>query len=392
MDLETEKHLTRTSDGTFQAQATLDGRPVIRMVVHESIANLNDPKVPPSDEEIQGVALFVEAAGELEREPFFGPDEKRGFSHAGDEQWTFELGDRFHFRSALISFRRIWMEKESSHFYRVANILWRYARSVEERVSISWAREFHSKHEREKKHPPLGVEVAGRDLINLWLNTVFAHGGGNTKRKHQRKDFDQIVSQYGQAPFEYAFRVTVYALGMQYIALSKEVAKPALRRWEDEFGLKPSFSIGSAFGTSTRERTKEGHIIVRRASSEFAANETFDQRLSRILERPKFREMKRLISFMDLRDNNLVRLVLSSSDFHTFARHLDYELKIVVEVSEEFSTYGKHFRASNAFGDWTTGFSMVLVYDDLLVVTTEKGLRLLNENLGNLKRVLIDDE
>ena len=62
----------------------------------------------------------MEACAELDREPFFGPDEKRVLTVEGD-RISCILGDRFHFRSALISFRRIWMPKEPSHVHSVAD-------------------------------------------------------------------------------------------------------------------------------------------------------------------------------------------------------------------------------------------------------------------------------
>jgi hypothetical protein len=62
-----------------------------------------------NQKDVDRVASFVEACFELGKEPFWGKDEKLGFQGAED-RWTFTFGDRFHFRSALISFRRLFMK------------------------------------------------------------------------------------------------------------------------------------------------------------------------------------------------------------------------------------------------------------------------------------------
>ena len=78
------------------------------------------PAITQND--VDSVASFVEAASELDLEPFFGKDEQFSFSGTPQGPSTFYLGDRFHFRSALISFRRIWMPSEPSHWRNVVEI------------------------------------------------------------------------------------------------------------------------------------------------------------------------------------------------------------------------------------------------------------------------------
>jgi hypothetical protein len=59
----------------------------------------------PTPEEVDSLAAFIEAVEELEREPFFGPDDNLKIVSRGG-MTRYEFGDRFHFRSALVSFRR----------------------------------------------------------------------------------------------------------------------------------------------------------------------------------------------------------------------------------------------------------------------------------------------
>jgi hypothetical protein len=391
MSFETDDHVTTEPDGTLVSIARLDGRPFMKLVIPAGAMKLADQNSVPKEAEVDAVASFVEAAGELEREPFFGPDEKRTWSHSGENRWVFELGDRFHFRSALISFRRIWLKDEASNFERISGVLWRYCYSVEQRVQLCWAREICGNAKREKMHPPFVLEMSGSDVVDLWLNTVFAHGGTDRARRHQRKHFDEAVTKFGQGSLEYVFRNVVHELGTQYISVANRIGKLFLQHWESSFRMKPTFRIGSPFGLASRERTKEGHLIVRRASSAHSPNETFDQRLSRILERREFESLHRIIGFIDLQDENLVGLVLRSRDFEQFGQALRHEIRIVAEVDKDFQHYGKSFRASTHVGSLAKGFAPVYVYGDLLIVTNALGLRFLNEEFTELKRVLIEE-
>ena len=79
----------------------------------------------PTQDDVDSLASFVEAVGELDSEPFFSRDEPRKLSSSGDK-FTYHLGDRFHFRSALITFRRIWMKGDAENFEHVCNVIWKF--------------------------------------------------------------------------------------------------------------------------------------------------------------------------------------------------------------------------------------------------------------------------
>lgn len=86
-------------------------------------------KVPDISEirqdQIDQLALYLEITEDMSYEAFFSKDEKISFggNRAGNE---YHLGDRTHFRSALINFRRLWMNNEPSNYNRVANIVDKY--------------------------------------------------------------------------------------------------------------------------------------------------------------------------------------------------------------------------------------------------------------------------
>src|SRR5439155_19154224 len=143
-----------------------------------------------AQEDVDAVASFVEAANELDLEPFFGKDEQFSFSGMpGDGPATFHLGDRFHFRSALISFRRIWMPTEPSHWENVIRILTCAGMPLEISNSASMQRDLVKTLITRDAGFLKGITA--REVIELWLNTVFAHGG--IEGRNKRRDFETAV-------------------------------------------------------------------------------------------------------------------------------------------------------------------------------------------------------
>ena len=122
---------------------------------------------------VDQVASFVEACAELKNEPFFGKDEKLSVRSSGN-RWTFTFGNRFHFRSALISFRRLWMPTEPSNWVEVVEIL----KNPDLPKGTTLSAEYHEKNIRaviSREAHWLNLKMPSSRIINLWLNTVFAH-------------------------------------------------------------------------------------------------------------------------------------------------------------------------------------------------------------------------
>jgi len=133
-----------------------------------------------AQEDVDAVASFVEAINELDLEPFFGKDEQFSFSgmpSAGPA--TFHLGDRFHFRSALISFRRIWMATESSHWENVIRILTRTGMPAEVSNNASMQRQLITT--LISRDAGFLKGITGEDVIELWLNTALRMEGSKVE-------------------------------------------------------------------------------------------------------------------------------------------------------------------------------------------------------------------
>ncbi len=202
---------------------------------------------------VDQVASFVEACAELKIEPFFGKDEKLSFRSSGN-RWTFTFGDRFHFRSALISFRRLWMRTEPSNWEEVVEIL----KSPDLPQGTTLSAEYHEKNIRaviRREAHWLNLKMPSERIIDLWLNTVFAHGG--LEGKNKRSDFEATVDQYGHAAFEFCFRSLVREIGHEFLNISSMAAKPALDFYSQNKGLTPSSELGQLLVKSEKNKPRK---------------------------------------------------------------------------------------------------------------------------------------
>lgn len=334
----------------------------------------------PTQRDVDSVASFIEACDELQLEPFFGKDEQLGSSRGPGKATTYKMGDRFHFRSALISFRRIWMQKEASHWNRVVQIL-RRSNLPSEITAFSdhEAANIAATCSREGWPTKLNTKV----VINLWLNTVFAHGGLTGKTR--RSDFDAAVATYGHAQFEYAFRLAVKFLGGNFLNLSRLSAQQALEHYRTSQGLIPSFKVGSAFGSQRRERTADGHIIIRQGSSEFFTEETIAERFARILQRRAHEDIKYVLDHLDSTPTERLRAILRARTLAELLTLLEGELRVTEMTSSELVDHPGIYASAGLAG------KRVNIYLDNVVETHDLGVKTLNKKLAALQAELLEN-
>lgn len=320
----------------------------------------------PTQKQIDCIASFVEACGELEREPFFGKDEQLGTKSATSAKVWF-LGDRFHFRSALISFRRLWMPTEPSSWVEVEPLL------TQPGVPAAFAK--MAQHELARiraaiAQPLYPTKMTAERTIELWLNTVFAHGGiEGTKKpkvKNHRKDFEAAVDTHGHAAFEFACRQAVRMIGIHFLNLARLSARPILAHYESTAGLKPSFRIGAAFGAKLRERTADGHVIIRQASSEFFHEESMAERFIRILSRPEHRDIKYVLDGLEVTPAELLRVVLLRNSLAGMLAEVEGEIRLASMEGDMINRPG--LRSSSGIG-----VARVNVYVNNIVETDAAG-------------------
>ena len=289
----------------------------------------------PTQSEIDSLAAFIEAAEEMQQEPFFGPDEKLTLGHNGKNYYC-NFGDRFHFRSALVSFRRIWLNDEASNFYRILNIIDKYEHD-DLKVTM-WLPMIRQQHQQTEKHPVAqNSNFTSKQLVDLWLNTVFAHSNLVQKRRNpkflDRIDFDRYAKDLDYAFFEYSFRMAVRRFGLCYRNLLKCVARPLLELWNDKHGLTPSFKIGAPFGYAMEETTNDGVKITRKASSQYWNPETPEQKLHRILSRHEFKMLGSIFQHMDV--PNLVEIIREAKTYVEVLQKCRFQIDLVEFVDRE---------------------------------------------------------
>jgi len=231
------------------------------------------------------------------------------------------------------------------------------------------------------------TKMKAKLVIDLWLNTVFAHGGldGRKKARTRRGDFEAATVTYKHAPFEYAFRASVKSIGNHLMNISRLAARPALESYRTAHNLTPSFRIGAAFGIRRRERTQEGHLIVRQGSSEFFTEETLEERFTRVLARDAHRTLKWVLNPLDATKAELLRAVLRATSLSELLSLLDGEFRIVPMASDEL-VERPGLRAS-------TGLMgrRVNIYLDNVVETHEAGAAALRQMLSIFKKELLHD-
>lgn len=154
-----------------------------------------------------------------------------------------------------------------------------------------------------------------------------------------RHEFDALVQQYGNGRLEFAFRQIVWSLGIQYKNVV-QLAKNLLETWRRDFGLLPSFKLGSAFGRKGRERTTDGDLIIRESSSEFFSEETYEQRFHRILRRPEFNTAESALSILQFTERELLRFVMKHDSYAGVVRESMFELTILEKAPQSHSSIG----------------------------------------------------
>ena len=338
----------------------------------------------PKQDDVDSLASFVEAVAELDSEPFFSRDEPRKLSSSGDK-FTYHLGDRFHFRSALITFRRIWMKGDAENFEHVCNVIWKFT-PPPSNMLLAFVRAAIRKELDQEPQWPRPINVQGRKLVDLWLNAVFAHSGlaGGVKLRHE---FDALVEQYGNGRLEFAFRHIVWSLGIQYKNVV-QLAKNLLETWRRDFGLLPSFKLGSAFGSKRRERTTDGDLIIRESSSEFFSEETYEQRFHRILRRPEFSTAESVLSILQFTERELLRFVMKHDSYAGVVRESMLELTILEKAPQSHSSIGG-FRSFAGLVDVNRGVRSSIYSTDTNVVTDATGLTIIDRLLAEFKHQLL---
>jgi hypothetical protein len=344
----------------------------------------------PDQHEANCLGAFIEAVEELRREPFFSEDDKSILSAQG-AKLVARFGDRFHFRSALVTFRRVWLKEEASNFHSICKLIARF-----EGLDF-WLRILR---EQFKSHTEMrwpGIHLTSREVVDLWLNAVFAHSNIRRYKKptwRDRIDFDKLVRAHSHDLLEFICRGTVRGVGCAYFNLLP-VARSSLARWQKDYGIKPQFEIGAPFGSSTVETNAEGHTIIRMPSTEYQGSETPSQRFERILSRDRFRALKPIFDSIDHDRETLAKSVLECASYQEALAALGFvvELRNVddLDLKQGYPIVGPQtgVKAVLPWLDFETRQTHItLVQFDQKIVTTRPSVDFFSNKFLELKKQL----
>jgi hypothetical protein len=301
-------------------------------------------KIPQDD--VDRLALYLEIIEDMSFEPFYSKDEKMSLSGATEER-EFYMGDRAHFRSALISFRRLWMNDEPSNYKRVAKIVDRYRPGTKGSHISQIDRNLY------KDGLIFGPsDMTRKDLLELWINCVFAHSGQSSKKKLQRRDFDKAVEKYGIGILEWNFRNIVSWAGKEMIKMGFEYIQPFMDEVVALTGKRETFNRSSPFGRSIQEVTKSNDVIYRKASSKFHSDESAEHRFVRVLKRGEHHQMSSVIEKINVPPVEKLMSLLRSDDLEQFLRELGGALEIHEAHTKVMDLLNRKFSmGSSVLGD-----------------------------------------
>lgn len=281
------------------------------------------------------------------------------------------------------------MQKEPSNWEKVLAIIYGSGLSNDITSRAKSHEQQIRRYLSEDKHI-FDVKMTGQRIVDLWLNTVFAHGG--IEGKNRRSDFESAVNQFGHGAFEWSFRHLVKWIGRGFLEISNSSAKPALIFYQTNFSLSPSFKISAAFGLKRKEKTKDGHIIIREGSSEYFTEETFEERYSRILNREENRDLQFIFQLLDRTPTELLRATLGADSFAAMLAALEGQLE--VHSTEQLPSRNDVHALALGWVGFTRVFPRdnhpVHIYEDCIVATNGKGLQAIEELLTSFRAQLLE--
>lgn len=336
-----------------------------------------------TQEEVDSVAYFIEAATHLKQQNLFSEDEPRTIIKTqGSNPTALETGPSSHLEAAINPFRKIWMSEEPSYFYRVCNILHKSSVSdIAKNYIVEIRRDHQNLADNQISPFKSWTTLKGHDIIELYLYNKVSHSGADKSRRFTRKDFENHQITIGKECFEFIFRMVFSNFSCCYFNLLR-IAKSELIRYEKDYKLKPSFIISSPFG-----HDGEATDSIQRASSLIPADETPEQKIRRILRRKRFDELRNFLARLGIHEAEIYKFVLNVNSAQEFIAKLGYSVKQVA-----IAEFPPNMRWFSGFLDINThkrGFFVGLEGQTLF--SAEFGMELLNQKLLELKKALSEN-
>ncbi len=276
-------------------------------------------------EEADAVARFIEAARELRESPFFGEDEpKTGWSvDPGSKGGVADItvGSSQVLTQMLLPFRRIWMKKEPSNFYKICNILRRHNPSPDMQSFIDSIRADHGRCSKQWPTSTDSMECrqTPEDFVNSYLNNLIAHSEKDESKANQ---FAELRDEIGHSKAEALFRIALQAIGCCYINVLP-VAEGALKFWAEKKNVTPSQAVRKSMSRDGVQVNADGTTITRGS----ATPETVEQTTTRLLARDSMSHLALLLKYLSLRGVNRVDVLMGAETIRSVIEMSGYSVQ-----------------------------------------------------------------
>jgi len=218
------------------------------------------PSNPLSETEFDQLARFIAVTREMKEEPFFSEDNHDTIlTVGGGTKKTAHFGHPAFVKSAILPFRKLWLESEPCRFEKIRTlILDRYGEmpvceftKLEAYLSHYFGPHDASLNGLAPKNLRTGKVSTIRDVIELWIHTTGAHTGkaDYIKRcpgRFELSDFDEVDRKAGRNEFEWCFRINMLLVAYNsYLHFAQIVAEPIFQYLQSR-GYVPKFEVSLA--------------------------------------------------------------------------------------------------------------------------------------------------
>lgn len=266
------------------------------------------PEEPLSDAEFDALARYVAVTREMKQEPFFSEDNWDTVVTVGEGVKKFaRFGHPAFVKSAILPFRKLWLESEPCKFEKVRDILFgKYGSMQLDEFLILDGFKSHYKGPHEsslKRLAPEEVRVGKvstiGDVIEIWIHTHGVHTGKNLHEKKSLgkftlSDFDAVLRKAGRNDFEFCFRINMLLLAYNsYLHFAEVIAEPIFN-YLVEKGRRPDFETEAAFRFNPYEYDGDERLL--HDPFWHLDKETEEETFDRLLKRQSFWDLESFFS------------------------------------------------------------------------------------------------
>ena len=228
----------------------------IRVGQSASATDPNTKMSPLTQTEFDQLATFVAVAEELSMEPFVSDDNHEKLTHSksasGSDRFIAFFCHPAFLKSALMTFRKLWLESEPCEFQKIRDLVFR---AHPDQAQLAGYRPwFYEIYSGQLDAPAASEWAKGsrKDILDIWIYTQAVHAGpkqtkkGKSWGKFTLQDFDQWTERIGREKFEFLFRTSLRTVASVYVEFLRKIARPLFVSLQRDFKMVPGFEAAAA--------------------------------------------------------------------------------------------------------------------------------------------------